>query len=91
MDSDHEFWSRIDDYAQGRLSLDGLQEWLAVHVQDLTDSPQDSLSVRANQTWALLSEYSYGHRTDAELRRILGNWAMVRAAMTSALPNRTSP
>lgn len=66
---------QIRSYIDGRSTLPALRGWLADHVQRIADSGDPDIDALDGLTWALLSEFDYGHRDEdsirAELRRAL--------------------
>jgi hypothetical protein len=67
----HEFWSHVQDYVAGHVDLTNLEEWLAEHVQDIADSLDPGLQEANDLLWTLISEKSYGHRSDTEIKETL--------------------
>lgn len=63
----------VAGFVNGHLSLDDLEDWLslnAVELATLEDPEAQRLSGRA---WTLICEYAYGHRSEDDARRILGD------------------
>jgi hypothetical protein len=58
-------------FVERRCSLDELRRWLRGHVQDIADSGDASAQALDGLAWLLLSECSYGHRSEDDLRRAL--------------------
>ncbi|MGH2370458.1 MAG: hypothetical protein ACRDI2_19965 [Chloroflexota bacterium] len=67
-------------YLHQEHTLRQLHRWLAGHVRQLADSPDEAARRLDGLAWLLISEYSYGHRTEDS----------VRARLTAAAPELAS-
>jgi hypothetical protein len=61
----------IRAYLSGRVTLDGLREWLDERMQAIEDADDDALDGLADRAWTLFAELDYGHRDELEVRREL--------------------
>jgi hypothetical protein len=64
--------SAIESYLNGALQLDELQEWLEDNIVDIDRAGEDEDRRLAADTWRIISEHGYGHRTEVRLREELG-------------------
>lgn len=55
-------------YVAGDITRTVLEDWLAHQAQAVADEDGDDASALFGEAYALLAEFSYGHRTEPEVR-----------------------
>lgn len=67
----NQIYKKIADYVLGKETLKDLENWLIPTTWDLRGEPDKKAVDLANEVVLLLMEYSNGHQTEEEVKKVL--------------------
>jgi hypothetical protein len=83
----HQLEDQVVAFVDERASLDDLAEWLSNNAPELAAIDDAGATLLNGRAWTLVSEYGYGHRSEASARRELAKLLRRSAPSKSVQPS----